>query len=44
MKILGIDTSSKRCTVCILEDNNVIIELHSDDEKNTFSDINALNR
>ena len=33
MKILGIDTSSKRCTVCILEDNNVIIELHSDDEK-----------
>ena len=33
MKILGIDTSSKRCTVCILEDNNVIIESHSDDEK-----------
>ena len=33
MKILGIDTSSKRCTVCILEDNNVIVELHSDDEK-----------
>ena len=33
MKILGIDTSSKRCTVCILEDNNMIIELHSDDEK-----------
>lgn len=33
MKILGIDTSSKRCTVCILEDNNVVIELHSDDEK-----------
>ena len=33
MKILGIDTSSKRCTVCILEDNNIIIELHSDDEK-----------
>lgn len=33
MKILGIDTSSKRCTTCILEDNNVIIELHSDDEK-----------
>lgn len=33
MKILGLDTSSKRCTVCILEDNNVVIELHSDDEK-----------
>ena len=33
MKILGIDTSSKRCTTCILEDNNVIAELHSDDEK-----------
>lgn len=33
MKILGIDTSSKRCTTCILDNNNVIIELHSDDEK-----------
>lgn len=33
MKILGIDTSSKRCTVCILKDNNVIVELHSNDEK-----------
>lgn len=33
MKILGIDTSSKRCSVCILEDTNKIIELHSDDER-----------
>lgn len=33
MRILGIDTSSKRCTTCILENDNVIIELHSDNEK-----------
>ena len=33
MRILSIDTSSKRCSVAITEDNNEIIELHSDDEK-----------
>ena len=33
MKILAIDTSSKVCSVSILEDNNVIIEKHNDDEK-----------
>lgn len=33
MKILAIDTSSKICSVSILEDNNVIIENHNDDEK-----------
>lgn len=33
MKILAIDTSSKRCSVCIYEDNNVIINLNNDDEK-----------
>lgn len=33
MKILAIDTSSKICSVSILEDNNVIIEKHNDDEK-----------
>ena len=33
MKILAIDTSSKICSVSILEYNNVIIEKHNDDEK-----------
>ena len=33
MKILAIDTSSKRCSVCIYEDNHVIINLNNDDEK-----------
>ena len=33
MKILSIDTSSKICTVCIYEDNNVLIELNNDDER-----------
>ena len=33
MKILAIDTSSKVCSVAITEDNQKIIELHSDDEK-----------
>lgn len=33
MKILAIDTSSKICSASILEDNNVIIEKHTDDEK-----------
>ena len=33
MKILAVDTSSKICTVCILEDENVILEKHTDDEK-----------
>lgn len=33
MKILAIDTSSKICSVSILENNNVIIEKHSNDEK-----------
>ena len=33
MKILAIDTSSKRCSVCIFEDNHVIINLNNDDEK-----------
>ena len=33
MKILAIDTSSKICSVSILEDKNVIIEKHNDDEK-----------
>lgn len=33
MKILAIDTSSKICSVSILEDNKVIIEKNSDDEK-----------
>lgn len=33
MKILAIDTSSKICSVSILEDNNIIIEKHNDDEK-----------
>lgn len=33
MKILAIDTSSKICSVSILENNNLIIEKHNDDEK-----------
>lgn len=33
MKILAIDTSSKVCSVSILEDNNLIIEKHNNDEK-----------
>lgn len=33
MKILAIDTSSKICSVSILEDKNLIIEKHNDDEK-----------
>lgn len=33
MKTLAIDTSSKRCSVCILEDNNVLVNLFNDDEK-----------
>lgn len=33
MKILAIDTSSKRCSVCIYEDSHVIINLNNDDEK-----------
>ncbi len=33
MKILAIDTSSKICSVSILENNKVMIEKHSDDEK-----------
>ena len=33
MKILALDTSSKICSVSILEDTNIIIEKHSDDEK-----------
>lgn len=33
MKILAIDTSSKICSVAILEDTNVILEKHTNDEK-----------
>lgn len=33
MKILSIDTSSKICSVSILEDYNLILEKHTDDEK-----------
>ena len=33
MKTLAIDTSSKRCSVCILEDTNILIDLYDDDEK-----------
>ena len=33
MKILAIDTSSKICSVSILEDKNLIIEKHNNDEK-----------
>ena len=31
MKILSIDTSSKICSVAVLEDNNVIIEKNIND-------------
>ena len=33
MKILSIDTSSKRCSVTILDDSKVLINLCNDDEK-----------
>lgn len=33
MKILAIDTSSKICSVSILENNDVILEKHTNDEK-----------
>ena len=33
LKILAIDTSSKICSVSILEDTNTILELHTNDEK-----------
>ncbi len=33
MKTLAIDTSSKRCSVAILEDGNVLTNLYNDDEK-----------
>ena len=33
MKILAIDTSSKICSVSILEDKKIIIEKHNNDEK-----------
>ena len=33
MKILSIDTSSKICSVSILEDTTVILEKHTNDEK-----------
>lgn len=33
MKILALDTSSKICSVCLLEDRNLIIEKHNNDEK-----------
>lgn len=33
MKILAVDTSSKICSVCILEDQNVLLEKHTNDEK-----------
>ena len=33
MKILSIDTSSKICSVSILEDNQIILEKQIDDEK-----------
>lgn len=33
MKILAIDTSSKVCSVCLLEDKNLIMEKHNNDEK-----------
>lgn len=33
MKTLAIDTSSKRCSVCILEDTKILIDLYNDDEK-----------
>ena len=30
MKTLAIDTSSKRCSVCILEDTKILIDLYND--------------
>ena len=33
MKILAIDTSSKTCSVAIVEDGKTLIELHSNDER-----------
>ena len=33
MKILAVDTSSKICSVAILEDDNVLLEKSTDDEK-----------
>ena len=33
MKILAIDTSSQVCSVTIIEDNNILINLNNDDEK-----------
>ena len=33
MKVLAIDTSSKRCSVCIYDNDHVIINLNNDDEK-----------
>ena len=33
MKILAVDTSSKICSVCILENDNVLLEKHTNDEK-----------
>lgn len=33
MKILSIDPSSRICSVSILEDKNLIIEKHNNDEK-----------
>jgi len=33
LKILAIDTSSKICSVSILEDRKLILEKHNDDEK-----------
>ena len=33
MKILGVDTSSDICSVCLLEDNNIIKELHLNNGK-----------
>ena len=33
MKILAVDTSSKICSVCIMEDSQVLLEKHTNDEK-----------
>lgn len=33
LKILAVDTSSKICSVSILEDTKVLVQLHNDDEK-----------
>lgn len=33
MKILALDTSSKNASVCILEDETILIELNNEDEK-----------